>query len=305
MNTKVSPLITIIIPAYNAEQFVLDAIHSVLEQTYTALEILLVDDCSTDSTVDMVQTLQDSRVQLIKQQHNQGASAARNTGMQQAKGSYIAFLDADDVWHPDFLKHMVSQAISSESDLLHCDAYWEHIDQVPFTNCSPLSASVTPQQQDLPTVFSNPYMATGAMLIKKRVIDQIGGFDTNLATAEDVDFVLRVAEHFTVYHLPTKLVWVRMRENSLGRHANSYADNLNVVGRFLQRQPNFMQQESARVRQLLEDIYYCYLRQLIVDRNLSTFRAVTRQMPWNTLSARSLKLCAKAFILKLLRQGKP
>lgn len=92
--------ISIIVPVYNAEKFIESTIESVLRQDYSDWELLLVDDCSTDSSADIIRSYDNPRIKLISQPQNFGAYAARNRGLSEALGRYIAFLDADDLWEP-------------------------------------------------------------------------------------------------------------------------------------------------------------------------------------------------------------
>lgn len=98
-------MISIIVPVYNAEKFIRETIESVLDQTYTDFELLLVDDCSRDGSVAVIESFEDERVILLRQEQNAGAYAARNRGLREAKGRYIAFLDSDDCWEPCKLEH--------------------------------------------------------------------------------------------------------------------------------------------------------------------------------------------------------
>ena len=97
-------MISIIVPVHNAERFIRETIESVLAQTEPDFELILVDDCSTDKSTAIINEFDDSRICLIRQPENLGAYAARNRGLEEAHGRYIAFLDADDLWTPDKLK---------------------------------------------------------------------------------------------------------------------------------------------------------------------------------------------------------
>ena len=103
------PLISVIMPAYNSEYTIERAIESVLAQTYTRFELLVIDDYSTDNTVKLVDSFmkQDSRVILLKNTQNLGVAATRNLGCRKAKGEYLAFLDSDDVWFEDKLQKQI------------------------------------------------------------------------------------------------------------------------------------------------------------------------------------------------------
>ena len=107
-----SSIISIILPAFNASGFIRDAIQSIINQTYRDWELIIVDDCSTDNTADVVLSFaeRDSRIQLIKSDVHSGGypSIPRNKGIERAKGRYIAFLDADDIWEPDKLDSQIA-----------------------------------------------------------------------------------------------------------------------------------------------------------------------------------------------------
>ena len=107
-------LVSIVMPTYNSEKFVLHSIQSVLQQTYDNWELIVVDDGSTDNTGNLVLSLQDSRIKLIQLDLNQGPSKARNVGIEAAKGRYIAFLDSDDLWMPTKLEKQVNFLMTND-----------------------------------------------------------------------------------------------------------------------------------------------------------------------------------------------
>lgn len=102
-------LVSIITPTYNSEQFIIQTIQSVQAQTYTNWEMLIVDDCSTDNTFKIVseQAILDTRIKIFKLDNNSGAAVARNTGIHAANGSFMTFLDADDIWFPEFIQNSI------------------------------------------------------------------------------------------------------------------------------------------------------------------------------------------------------
>lgn len=104
-----SELVSIIMPSYNTARFIKETVESVLAQSYTNWELLIVDDCSTDNTDDVVaQFLGDSRIKYIKNSKNSGAAVSRNRALREAKGKWIAFLDSDDLWEPHKLKNQIA-----------------------------------------------------------------------------------------------------------------------------------------------------------------------------------------------------
>lgn len=103
-------LVSIIIPVYNAEDFLIETIESVQAQTYKNWELLLVDDCSTDSSGDLIEAKakEDDRIKYIKLEKNSGAAVTRNIGLSEASGRYVAFLDSDDIWKPEKLERQLN-----------------------------------------------------------------------------------------------------------------------------------------------------------------------------------------------------
>ena len=117
--------ISIVIPLYNKEHYIEDTIKSVLAQTYSNWEAIIIDDGSTDASAKIVQSIPDSRIRLY-QQANQGVSKARNHGIELATGDYIAFLDADDQWKPNYLETMNLLAEQYSNNFFFCSAHDGH-----------------------------------------------------------------------------------------------------------------------------------------------------------------------------------
>ncbi len=120
-------LVSIVVPVYNAEKYIEKTIQMVKEQTYTEWELLLVDDCSKDSSVEKIKPFLSDRIHLIRQEVNGGAAQARNTGIDYMKGRYLAFLDADDVWKKEKLEKEL--AFMKEKDCAFCFTSYEFGDE--------------------------------------------------------------------------------------------------------------------------------------------------------------------------------
>ncbi len=117
MENKVS----VIMPAYNAAAYIEQAIRSVMEQTYTNWQLLVIDDCSTDDTYAIAQRLaaEDDRIRPLRNEHNSGVAVTRNRGLELSVGAYVAFLDSDDVWHPDKLAAQIQMAEREQAGLVY------------------------------------------------------------------------------------------------------------------------------------------------------------------------------------------
>lgn len=120
------PLVSVVMPAYNCEEYLPDAINSVIEQTYTNWELFVVDDCSTDDTESIVRSFDDARIMYFRNEKNSGPAVSRNRGIEAAKGEYIAFLDSDDVWFPEKLEQQI-RFMRNKGINFSCTAY-EKID---------------------------------------------------------------------------------------------------------------------------------------------------------------------------------
>ena len=114
------PLISVIIPTYNRENVISISLQSALSQTYKNIEVIIVDDCSTDCTKTVVDCIDDPRIRYIHHSANKGGAAARNTGIRAAKGEYIAFLDSDDAWLPNKLEVQLNCILNSDSENIVC-----------------------------------------------------------------------------------------------------------------------------------------------------------------------------------------
>lgn len=130
------PKVSVIMPAYNSEEFIEQAIRSALNQTYSNLEVIVIDDNSSDTTKDIVERLavEDDRVKLIQNDHNLGAARSRNKGIDLCSGEYVALLDSDDIWYPRKLEVQMELAIKEKADIVYCS--YAMIDEQGHKKCS-------------------------------------------------------------------------------------------------------------------------------------------------------------------------
>lgn len=192
-----SPLVSVIIPAYNCERFISETIESVINQTFRDFELLIIDDGSTDGQKKIIDQFvaRDVRVKYIYQK-NQGVSAARNNGFKQSQGKFIAFLDSDDVWLPENLQLKLNKFGSGNVGLVHSDA--SIINESSEKMESTLSGMEGDLLDSLLLWDGTQIPGPSSILIKREVINAIGLFDENLSTAADKDFFFRVAAQFKI-----------------------------------------------------------------------------------------------------------
>ncbi|HYN80737.1 MAG TPA: glycosyltransferase [Gemmatimonadaceae bacterium] len=213
-----SPLVTVVIPVYNGAAFVADAIESVLVQKGVQLELVVVDDGSTDETPRILADFGD-RISVRHQTHH-GAPAARNDGIRSSRGEFLAFLDADDL-HPDgYLQRFIDSAARVPgAEIFHCG--WRGVDlegHPLYANDALLSLDADPFHQMLLT--GSPPI--NALFLRRSVLSLVGMFDESLPHQQDWDFWLRVAASGAQFQsVPDNVAIVRRRSSSISRDAGS------------------------------------------------------------------------------------
>jgi glycosyltransferase involved in cell wall biosynthesis len=190
------PRVSVIIPVYNRAQVVAEAIASVLGQTFQDFELLVVDDGSTDGAWEKLQSY-GLKIRALRQDHR-GAAAARNFGIKNATGEYLAFLDSDDLWRPEKLARQVEYLDRRpEVALVHCDGWVVKGRELPADLNSLPTFYATRRAPDgdaaAARLMSVP-ISTPHILVRREVAEKIGGFAEDLRLHEDADFLLRLLE---------------------------------------------------------------------------------------------------------------
>lgn len=207
--------ISVIVPTYNYGRFIREAIESVLAQTYPVVEIIVVDDGSTDDTQEILTGFGNRIVTVF--QSNAGVSAARNAGMAMARGEYLAFLDSDDLWLPEKIEKQIALfEADPELGLVHCGA--ERIDAAGTTLSVELTGLEGWVARELLAHGEGLVAVGSSMMVPRRVAEEIGGFDSRLLACEDGDFCYRVALRYRFGFVPELLV--RYRQHGDGNHLN-------------------------------------------------------------------------------------
>jgi glycosyltransferase involved in cell wall biosynthesis len=225
---KEAPLVTVIIPNYNYAHYIVDAIESVLRQTYPNLQIIVVDDGSTDNSLQVLKSYPDV---IVLSQDNKGVSSARNMGLRYAAGQYIAFLDADDVWCDDKIQLQVDVMAEKSADLVSgvvevCDNYLRHLYFLKAQFSGDLYSNMikNPGHAFIPLVCSNA-------LIRKSVIIKEDMFNPTLHTSADWDFLRKLSPAINVASIDDVVVKYRTHQGSMSSTKSSvyYKDNLRAL----------------------------------------------------------------------------
>lgn len=206
------PTVSIIMPVYNGARYLASAIESALAQTWPAIQLILVNDCATDNSAEIIQSyLPDPRITLLANRTNSGVATSRNTALQYATGAFIAFHDQDDLWLPNKLElQMAALQQHPEAGLLHtCYARIDSAgDLLPTDRALEQSAFGNPAAKTLVgDVFEEIFISNDIQpltsIIPKHVLDTVGRFNPDLPGVDDYELWLRIARRYPIAHLQT------------------------------------------------------------------------------------------------------
>lgn len=191
-DAALAPLVSVVIPVYNRADLIARAVQSALSQSYRSIEVIVVDDASTDGTGGVLAGLADPRLRCLEHPVNRGAAAARNTGVAAARGEYIAFLDSDDVWFPDKLARQVAAMRGQPPEIAgHVCGYDCRRDGYPARRVVP---DWTPRNFRRRQLYGCTCGPGTTLLCRRAMFTTVGPFDEELRRLEDWDWLLRIAE---------------------------------------------------------------------------------------------------------------
>jgi glycosyltransferase involved in cell wall biosynthesis len=202
------PAVTVIVPTHNRSKLLRRALVSILGQSYGDFEVIVVDDGSEHSPVDVVNDLDDSRIQLLTHETNRGAAGARNTALKVTKGRYVAFLDDDDEWLPEKLELQVEVMNSSppKVGLIYCWMdYFDSTGALVSETHPTISGDVFSQVLGKQRLAGCP-----TLLVRTEIARDVGGFDERLLRGNDGDFIRRICKNYEVDLIPKVLVNVHI-----------------------------------------------------------------------------------------------
>ncbi len=262
MSTSIEDVkVSVIMPVYNVEKYVAACIQSVLLQSYQNFELIIVNDCATDRSLQICETFTDQRIRIINHENNRGLAGARNTGIANARGLYLAFIDSDDMWHPEKLSMHVQHLKNnphvglsfSRSEFMEADGRRTGYYQMP--KLKHIEAS------DI--LCRNPVGNGSAPVIRRCVLQQISYmddyfgkqetfyFDARLRRSEDIECWLRIAlvTNWRVEGLPQALTYYRLNEGGLSASLFAQYDSWQtVIERTHRYAPAFIDKWSNKAR---------------------------------------------------------
>ncbi|MDD7885336.1 glycosyltransferase family 2 protein [Flavivirga sp. 57AJ16] len=216
------PFFSVIIPLYNKEKFIGNTLNSVLNQSFENFEVIIIDDGSTDKSLEKVKQISDRRI-TIYTQNNLGVSRARNLGIEKAKSKYISLLDADDIWKPNHLQEHFNNIKKFPFGSLFCNAY-----ELKLSKTCIIKAIYNTEKKDTPHVINNYFEAstihpigwTSAIVFNKNDFYDIGVFNPEFTSGQDLDLLIRFGLKKMIIFNPTitscydkTVMWSLSKEN--------------------------------------------------------------------------------------------
>lgn len=203
-------MVSVIIPTYNRADLIKRAIMSVLNQTYSDIEVLVVDDASTDQTEKIVKGIKDERLHYYKLETNGGACRARNIGISKAQGEFIAFLDSDDEWMSNKIELQYNFANEKNAIAVAANFIYKRESKKNI-----VVSKNHPDYFSTEELVVKNSITTGALFVKREMLLQMGGFDEDMPRYQDWELVLRLAKNCTIYFVKEPLLKIYFQEDSI------------------------------------------------------------------------------------------
>ncbi len=220
--------VSVVVPAYNYGRYLGEAIDSVLAQTHRHFELIVVDDGSSDNTREIVTAYTDPRVRYVWQQ-NQGLSAARNTGIREARFDFVAFLDADDLWRPNHLAEAMAEFARRSPECALVASNSQRMDQHGVEMATRFPDWQGTQIIDASEIVIRTRFMPSTAVVRRAAFDRCGGFDNSLRSSEDREMWMRIAAQYEVACRNEATVLVRKHTANMSKHADRMCHSMRTV----------------------------------------------------------------------------
>lgn len=267
------PAISVVIPAYNSEETIQLSVESVLNQTLLDFEIIVVNDGSTDKTLEILENIQDPRLKILSCE-NAGAAAARNRGIANSRADLIAFLDADDLWSPEKLSDQLAAfKLNPSAGLVY--SWSDYINSAGQFLCAGKRVLTSENHEDTyAKLLVSNFLENGSTpLIRADVLKELGGFDTSLKSSQDLDLYLRISEQYSFVAVPKVQVKYRIKPGSItSRTAENEKVQLELIDKTFAQAP---EKYKHLKRKRLSNFYRYLMLRTVEEKNgfLSSLRA--------------------------------
>ena len=267
--TAPDPTVSVVLPTYDRGDVLGRAIESVLAQTYREFELLVVDDGSTDDTAAVVGSFDDPRITYVEHANNRGACAARNTGIRESTGEFVAFQDSDDEWHPEKLRRQMDAFADAPASVgVVYTGFTRHGDGTETYHPGP---GVDPKEGDVrESLLRQNFVTTQAAVVRRRCLDDVGGFDERLPRFQDWELWLRLSERYEFSLVDESLVTAHDRPDSISNDPHALVDARKLI---VEKHGDTFDRE-----QLAEQLFRLGHASLKVDRSGQGRRSLARAL---------------------------
>jgi len=290
------PTISIIIPAYNAAKTIIDTVDSVRRQTINDWELIIVNDGSTDNTQEIVEAISEPRLKLITFT-NGGVAQARNRGIAEAQGKYVAFLDADDLWLPNKLERQL-QALERTPEAIAAYSWTYFMDEQQDGYVYHSSPSYQYDRDVYPQLLQGDFIHSGSnILVRRQALAQAGGFEPNCNGCEDWDMWLRLAAIGNFVVVPQHQILYRRAVGSATSNAEQmYQQGIYVIDKAYRAAPSHLQ----HIRSRTEANLHMYIATLYLQHGEDSFKVKQAGQHLRWAIAKYYPILKQTYMLKLL-----
>lgn len=297
------PFFTIIIPLYNKENFVENTIKSILSQIFNDYEILIINDCSTDKSVEKILPFLNNTIRLIEHSENKGLSATRNTGIKNATSNYITFLDADDLWKPTFLE-TIHQLINDFPEAKIYGTNYEEVYSKQIVSPANFPIEITQNSSQIIDFFKynlgQGVYNHGSVCFHKSVFEKAGLYDENIDFAEDLDFNIRANYYFKLAYSNTIQIQYFMETGSQLTRSSILNKNLPDYDNY-----DSFAEENTDIAKYLTFERYVLAKHIKTDGGYKLYDKISSKIDYKYLNwKQKLLLKSPAFILKTIKKYK-
>ncbi len=276
------PFFSVIIPLYNKQNYVENALNSILNQTFTDYEIIIVNDCSTDKSIAKIESYLSEKITLIHHEKNQGLSATRNTGIKNAKADYVTYLDADDLWKPTFLETIHRLIVNFPEAKIFGTNYEEiYGDKIlkPFNNSDTLADDFEGIIDFFKINIKQGIYNHGSVCFHKAVFEKVGLYDEKINFSEDIDFNIRANSYFNLAYC-----------NTIGMRYTMQSENQITTSRISDKTlPDYSKYEDLALKnpdlkKYLDFERYVLAKHLKLEGNKEKSKAIIKQIDMKNLN---------------------
>jgi glycosyltransferase involved in cell wall biosynthesis len=293
------PFFSVIIPVYNKEKFIHKTLQSVLDQTHSDYELIIINDGSTDNSEKVIASFKDSRISCFSQK-NAGVANARNAGLSRAKGEFICFLDADDYWYPTFLESIFYYIKQHPSEKVFCTAI-----EIEFQNSILKAAYSFKKTGDFERLNyfdasqKETILTSSSVTIHKDAINEIGVFDEKLAITEDTDYWIRLGLKYEIIFIHKILARYCYDSESLSRGNDTIFSDY-FFSKYYQ-----LENQNKNLKQFMDLNRFSTVIKYKLNKNKVKARKLQEQIDLHNLSfKRKILIHLPRAVLQLLLQIK-